>query len=707
MTLIVVVDDHSTNQAIFSRLAKTIREGANVIGFSDPLEVLTWVQTQQPDLIITDYNMPGLDGAEFVRQLRTIETAADVPVIVITAYEDREFRLRALEAGATDFLQSPVDHQEFVTRGRNVLRLGEQQKIIRSRAEALQRELYRSEESLETTIRDSKVQLAQVIDTIPAAISASDQHGRRVFANRCSADMSVASAGHAKTELQEQERRILQGEIPMLCFEEEVLGGDGRQRTLLTSKYPLRDSTDVVRHVLTISFDISERKATERSLERLAHTDALTGLPNRLRLYSRLSEILALEADEAAGVALHLLDLDQFKTINDGFGHDQGDLLLQEVGARLLRVVRQPDMVARLGGDEFAIVQHGVSCPADAEKLAARVVSAIAAPFSIETYTAKVGASVGITMARAGADGPEQLLKQADLAMYRAKREGRGGLRFYEPEMQTQARRKVLLEIELRQGIENGELMMDYQLQCELRGSKVVGAESLLRWRRPIEGLMSPGIFLPMAEETGLILAIDRWVLLEVCGQAARWAAAGLRLPVAVNLSAATFKAESVLRLVEEALERTGLDPALLELELTEGTLMQHQADVVSDLRALRRIGVRIAIDDFGTGYSSLAYLQRLPIDRLKIDRSFIQGLSNGGNGGAIVEAIVAIGRSLNLEVLAEGVETAAQVEQLRSLGCELAQGYLFGKPVSPKQLVHDVLHPRSALSSVAAASSY
>ena len=703
MTRIVVVDDHATNQAIFSRLAATIRPGADVVSFGNAGDALVWTQSNSPDLIITDYNMPGMDGAAFIRQVRATASAAEVPIVVITAYEDREFRLRALEAGATDFLQSPVDHQEFVTRGRNVLRLGEQQKIIRCRADALERELHRSEESLEITIRDSKVRLGQVIDTIPASISAFDRQGRRVFANRHSTTMLPDAAGPEAPAWQEHDRRILQGDIPMLCFEEEVRGSDGQQRTLLTSKYPLRDAAGTIGHVLTTSFDISERKTAERSLERLAHTDALTGLPNRLRLYSRLSEALNAPPGEASGLALHLIDLDQFKTINDGFGHDQGDLLLQEVGQRLRREIRHPDMVARLGGDEFAIVQHGVTDPHRAEELARRVIATVSRPFTIETYTATVGASVGITLACAGSEGSEQLLKQADLAMYRAKREGRGRLRFFEPEMQTQARRKVLLEIELREAIEKGELVLDYQPQCELRSRSIVGAESLLRWQRPIHGLMSPGGFLPLAEETGLILAIDRWVLLEVCRQASSWAAAGCPVLVGVNLSAATFKAESVLRLVEEALQRTGLDPSLLEIELTEGTLMQHQAEVVGDLHTLRELGVRIAVDDFGTGYSSLAYLQRLPIDRLKIDRSFVQALCNGSNGGAIVQAIVGIGRSLNMEVLAEGVETWEQLEQLRGLGCTIGQGFLFGRPVPPGQFFQDVTGRRTTRTAAAA----
>ena len=691
MALIVVVDDRVTNRTIFSRLAGSITLGATVMAFSDPFEVLSWLETHAPDLVITDYKMPGMDGAEFVRRVRALDASADVPVIVITAYEDREFRLRALEAGATDFLQSPVDHQEFVTRGRNILKLGQQQRIIRSRADALQRELSRSEEFLESAIRDSKLRLLQVIDTIPALISASDHDGRRVFENRHSANI-LPRIPDTEAVLCEHDRQILHDGIPMLCFEEDVVDGQAQARTLLTSKYPLHDANGVVRHVLTTSFDISERKQAERTLDHLAHHDMLTELPNRLRLYEQLNNELARAAATGRGFALHLIDLDRFKSINDGFGHHQGDRLLKEIGVRLLRETRSDDVVARLGGDEFAIVQRSISHLDEAEQLAQRVIAAISRPFFIESYRASIGASVGITIAPTDAATPDQLLKNADLAMYRAKREGRGHARFFVPEMQTAARDTVLLEIELRQAIERGELLLHYQPQIDLRNEALVGAESLLRWDRPHHGLTMPDSFLPVAEETGLIVAIDKWVLSEVCTQASSWAESGAPITVGVNLSAATFKAESVLRLVVEALRRSKLDASLLEIELTEGTLMESRRDVVAELHALRQMGVRIAIDDFGTGYSSLAYLQRLPIDRLKIDRSFVQGFGADVNGSAIVQAIVGIGRSLNMEVLAEGVETAAQLTRIREDGCRLAQGYYLGRPVPAEDLLDGAL---------------
>ena len=687
MTRIVVIDDRVTNLAIFSRLAASIREGAEVATFSDPTVVLPWIDAHPADLIITDYKMPGMNGAEFIRRLRRIPLGADVPVIVLTAYEDREFRLRALEAGATDFLQTPVDHQEFVTRGRNVLKLGEQQGLIRSRADALQRDLERTEQSLETAIRDNRMRLIQVIDTIPAVISASDAEGRCVFVNQYGSHTMGMAVQDGAPMRDARDQQVLRSGTPLLDCEEEIVDGQAQRRTMLTSKFPLHDARGVARHVLTTSFDISERKRTEKVLRHLAHHDALTGLSNRLSLHDILEEEFARSARTGLAFALHFIDLDRFKAINDGFGHDHGDSLLKEIAVRLRHQARHGDTVARLGGDEFAIVQTGVKGIADVQGMADRIIAAISAPFRINCHRASIGASVGVAIAPADASTTEQLLKSADLAMYRAKQEGKGRCCFFVPEMQTLARDAALLELDLRRGIENDEFVLCFQPQVDTSSGAVVGAEALLRWQRPGHGMTLPGMFLPLAEDTGLMALINQWVLRESCRQAAAWAAAGLPLRVGVNMPAAAFQFDDVKALVIGVLDETGLAPHLLELELTEGTLMTSKSVIVDDLHALRRLGVRVAVDDFGTGYSSLAYLQRLPIDLLKIDRSFVHAFDNGRGGSAIVQAVVGIGRSLGMDVLAEGVETMAQLERLRAVGCRFAQGYFLGRPIPALEL--------------------
>lgn len=686
MALIIVVDDRMTNRVIFSRLAASIGDGITVKAFADPLEVLDWIGQHSPDLIITDYKMPGLDGAEFVRRLRQHPAATDVPIIVITAYEDREFRLRALDADATDFLQSPVDHQEFVTRSRNLLNLGQQRKIVRYRAETLQRELEASERSRVTAIRESRFHLNQVIDTIPAAISAVDETGTQVFLNRYAADHLPATEPGAPAVLTVQDQQVLSSGMPLLAYEEEVASPSGTRRVLLTSKFPLRDAAGKVHTVLTTSFDISDRKEAEQRLHHLAHHDALTQLPNRLMLQTVLTSELEQLGSSGLGFALHFIDLDRFKSINDGFGHDYGDALLKVVASRLMQATRPGDTVARLGGDEFAVVQAGVNSATDASDLAGRIIRMISAPVVIEQHQIQTSASIGITVAPADGDAAEQLLRNADLAMYRAKRGGRNRMQFFSAEMQVMAREFVLLEMDLRKAIERNEFVLFYQPQVETGDYRISGVEALLRWQRPGHGLTSPQAFLPLAEDTSLIVPINRWVLGEACCQAAAWSASGMPVRVGVNLSSASFQTESVPEMVVGTLDATGLDPALLELELTESTVMGNQNEVADALHALRRLGVKVAIDDFGTGHSSLAYLQSLPIDRLKIDRSFIQGIETRANGRAVVDAVVGIGRSLNMEILAEGVETAAQFERVRAAGCKSVQGFYFSRPLPAKQ---------------------
>ena len=686
MALIVVVDDRNTNRLIFSRLAASIKEGAVVEAFSDPAMMLEWIKSHAPDLVITDYKMPGMDGAEFIRRLRALPEGVDVPVIVITAYEDRDFRLRALDAGATDFLQSPVDHQEFVTRGRNLLNLGQQQKLIRDRAEGLKRELQRSEQSREFAIRDSRLRLIQVIDTIPALISAVDEDGRRIFVNRYGAGLLPAIAEDAPPQLDGRDAQVLRTGAPIQGYEEDVIDRDGRHRTFLTSKFPLQNE-GAARTVLTTSFDISERREAEQAMRHLAHHDTLTGLPNRLLLNTVLTAELARAQSLGRSFALHFIDLDRFKTINDGFGHEHGDRLLCEIAGRLSQATRRGDNVARLGGDEFAIVQTDVTSAEEAEMFAERIIAAVSLPFEIERHSANISASIGITLAPGDAATAEQLLKNADLAMYRAKREGRACWRFFSAEMQTLARASVLLEIDLRRSVERSEFVICYQPQVDVHTRRVVGAEALLRWQRPGHGLVYPQEFLTLAEDTGLIVPINRWVVREVCRQAVEWARAGMPLQVGINISSAVFKGENVRELIVNTLEESGLDPSLLELELTESTLLENQREVAGDLHALRRLGVRVAIDDFGTGYSSLAYLQLLPIDRLKVDRSFIQDMNDTRNGTAIVDAVVGIGRSLDMEVLAEGVETIEQLNRVIASGCRTVQGFYFSKAILPDEL--------------------
>ncbi|MYZ48196.1 GGDEF/EAL domain-containing response regulator [Propylenella binzhouense] len=702
MALIVILDDRATNRQIFTRLAATIDADVVVKTFEDPLSALAWMTGNVPDLVITDYKMPNIDGAEFTRRFREQPGCADVPVIVITVYEERSFRHQALEAGATDFLQSPVDHSEFVTRARNLLKLRHQQLLLEHRASDLERALQHSEQSRAEELRNSRERLAQVIDTVPAMISAVDRDGRCIFANACHISVQGNESGAARgpetaraNRLERKKRHseldaaVLRTGEALPSFEEEVIDLDGRRRHFITTKSPLRETGGEVASVLTTSLEITERKQAEAHLVHLVHHDPLTDLPNRVFLSDRLSREIPRARAAGREIALHLLDLDHFKSVNDVLGHSRGDELLKIVGSRLSQVAGEGDVVARLGGDEFAILQTQADTREAIEEMAKRVSAAVSRPAVIEGHELDASVSLGTTVFPGDGDSAEELLKTADLAMYRAKAQGGGAACFFLPEMRTKAREAILLDAELRRGIDQKQFLLFYQPQVDVRTGQIVGAEALLRWNRPGHGIVQPGAFLDRAEANGLIVPINEWVLHEACHEAQRWLRSGLpALRVAVNMSPLQFRRQDVCELVTSALRETGLDPRRLELELTENIVMENVDSVVFELARLRKLGVQFSLDDFGTGYSSFKYVKRFPIDRLKIDQYFIRAMSENDRDLGIVRAIIGMARSLDFAVTAEGVETHEQMELLTAEKCDEVQGYFFSRPLPAEEFV-------------------
>ncbi len=701
MAFIVVVDDSQANLKIYARLVASMDPQAEVRAFTDPHQALEWLAANTADLVVTDYKMPAMHGAEFTRRIRALPSGADVPVVVVTAYADREFRLEAFEAGASDFVQSPIDHSEFRMRARNLLKLGGHQRRIQERALALEHELKQTEESRDQVLRDSRERLAQVIDTIPAMVSATDTTGQCIFVNAGRAALLGPRAGQPGETIEPDrlDQLVLSSGRPLPAFEESIVLANGEVRTFLTTKTPLREGGERLAGVLSMSLDISERKRAETLLAFQAKHDYLTSLPNRSYLFHRLREELAAQeraapelADtEPAGpsrsepkrMALHFIDLDRFKNINDGLGHHIGDGLLQAVAARLQDAVRSGDMVARLGGDEFAVLQLGANSLSAVAQLAARLNDLLRQPFVIDGREIVTSASIGVTIHPDDASGPEELLRNADIAMYQIKSAGRNGFQFFTPDMLMRARAEIQLQAALRLALARNEFELLYQPQVALATGRIIGAEALIRWRREGHGLVSPGEFLQVAAESGLMAEIDDWVLGEACRQARVWLdTLGRSLRVSVNVAALDARSARLTGRVSDALAAAGLPPSLLELELTEGVLMQDAYDAAADLEALHRLGVQLAIDDFGTGFSSLARLARLRVDKLKIDRSFIETLDEA-NSMAIVRAVVGLGRSLRIEVVAEGVETARQLEQVRAAGCDAVQGYFTGHPMS------------------------
>jgi diguanylate cyclase (GGDEF)-like protein/PAS domain S-box-containing protein len=702
MSLIVIVDDRVTNRNIFAKLAASIEEDVTVQTFGDPEEALVWLETQSPDLVITDYKMPQMDGAEFIRRFRELQSSVDVPVVVITVYEERSFRLRALEAGATDFLHSPVDHHEFITRARNLLKLHKQQVLLASRASTLERELENSERSRARALRDSRERLAQVIDTLPVMISAAGYDGRLLFVNAYQTAFAGVDPANVIGESvggifgedhgarsHSLDRMVFETGKALPSYEEEIIDPQGEAHVFVTTKSPLKDASDVVAGVLTSSLDITARKRTEGHLRHLAHHDPLTDLPNRTLLRERMRRLIARARRGDAPFALHLLDLDGFKAVNDLLGHSTGDRFIKTVGERLRNAIRPDDTLARLGGDEFAILQAQVNSTEDIEDFAKRILETVSETSDFEDSGLRTTASIGIAIhPDDGLDG-EDLLKNADLAMYRAKAEQGNHFCFYAADMQARARNEALLDGELRRASENNEFVLYYQPQVDLASGEIVGAEALLRWNRPGVGIVGPGVFLPRAEENGLIVPINEWVLREACREAKSWQRMGLRpVRVGVNLSPVQFRKRQMPLLIAQILGETGLEPGRLDLELTESIVVGDFDAVAQDLQQLLDLGVHISIDDFGTGYSSLSYVKKFPVDRLKIDQSFVRNLTTDGNDAAIIRAIVTLGHSLNLSVVAEGVETAEQLARLRAEGCDEVQGYYFGRPMPAEDFV-------------------
>ncbi len=431
-----------------------------------------------------------------------------------------------------------------------------------------------------------------------------------------------------------------------------------------------------------------ERKRTQLELVRLAHYDQLTALPNRTLLRERVAHALGRAARSGAGVATLVLDMDGFKGVNDSLGHEAGDKLLIEAGRRIRKSVRDQDTVARLGGDEFAVVLEDVSEAREVLPVIERIIHSLEQPASIDGHEIKTSTSIGIAIYPENGNDLSDLLRAADLAMYQAKASGRGQYQFFAEAMQQEAQSRLALEWGLRRAVEKQEFELVYQPQVCLRSRRVVGVEALLRWASPARGLLAPYHFIGALEEFGLIQEVGEWVLLRACEQARRWHELGLRpLRVSVNVSAQQFDDPSFVDKVRGALVETNLPPEALELELTESLLMDDAAQASALLRELRGIGVRVAIDDFGTGYSSLAYLHEFPLNVLKIDKNFVQSVDDSSRGRPISNMIIGLGQNLGLDVVAEGVETEAQLKHLRSQGCDYGQGYLFARPESPHKL--------------------
>jgi diguanylate cyclase (GGDEF)-like protein/PAS domain S-box-containing protein len=546
---------------------------------------------------------------------------------------------------------------------------------------------------------------AQLLDKAQEAIAVLDIQQRFLFWNKGAQILYGWTAeevrGRAARDLFYSDTLAFDNAVVKLLRDGEWVGELTQRRKdgatlIVESRWTLVTSEDgMLRSVLSISTDISKRKAAESEIQYLAFYDQLTGLANRLLLHDRLKEALADATSHGKKGAFFLVDLDNFKRLNDTLGHDIGDMLLQQVAVRLKSCVSERDTVARVGGDEFIVLlqdlnEGDLETAAQAKIVGERIMAAFHQPYQVGNYEWSSTPSIGITLFDGSAAAVDDLLKRADLAMYRAKANGRNAMCFFDPEMQTFASSRVSLEADLRAAVLNRELQLLYQPQVDSIGN-VMGAEALLRWHHPVRGLVSPSQFIPLAEETGLIVEIGHWVLEAACSQLVDWAkdAEMRELDLAVNVSVRQFLDPRFVNLVRSLLEQTGANPRRLKLEITESLIMENVDSIADKMTTLRADGVRFSLDDFGTGYSSLSQLKRLPFDQLKIDRSFVTDVVTNSRDASIVLAIIALGRSLGLMVIAEGVETEFQRDFLAQHGCHDYQGFLFSRPLTSAQFKH------------------
>jgi diguanylate cyclase (GGDEF)-like protein/PAS domain S-box-containing protein len=548
---------------------------------------------------------------------------------------------------------------------------------------------------LEAALERERILLRTMIELIPAILYAKDAHSRFIACNELVARGMGTTAAEliGKTDFEffprdmaegffADEQAIIRTGLPLIDREELILNRDsGTVRQISTSKIPLRDSAGNVIGIVGIGRDITERKRADERIRYLATHDSLTELPNRTIFSERLNALIG-AADKDTRFAVLFVDLDHFKLINDTLGHEAGDALLKQTAARLLDSVRPGDLVARLGGDEFVVLCMDAAELEDIDAVALKIVFALTRPAQLLDQECRVGASIGIAIYPTDGDSEQVLMKCADTAMYTAKQEGKNNYRFFSGRLRTASLERRMLENELRRAIGRGEFLLLYLAKFDLKSRCITGAEALLRWHHPDLGIIAPKKFIPLAEETGLIVPIGNWVLKTACAQHMAWQREGLPpLCISVNLTPRQFNDEHLLATVLSALEAAGMAANMLEIEISETTLMQDSERNAGTLAALKRAGVRLAIDNFGASYVSLANIQKFPINTLKVDRSLLRDFEQNPDNRLITEAIIALGKSLSLTVIAEGVETRRQAAFLRDQACDAMQGFYVNEP--------------------------
>jgi diguanylate cyclase (GGDEF)-like protein/PAS domain S-box-containing protein len=669
----LIVDDERFMRVTLRQALE--ESGYAVIEAESGAAALERVRESAPDLVLLDIVMPGMDGFATCAALRGMPGGEDIPILMVTALEDAETINQAYEAGATDYIPKPINAPLLRHHLRYVLR-----------ASRLYRELQRNEARL--------LQAGKVFDHSSEMILISDDRGDIIDVNPAFCRLTDYSRAelvgsnirtHSSMRHDDPETDNIWDSLAHYgCWQGEdwIRRKDGESfPTLVTINSVTTDEGEIT-HYVSIATDISKLRETEKRLDHLANFDPLTDLPNRLLFGDRIEQVLNHAARSTELVGLVLLDLDNYKEINETFGHQAGDEILRMVAKRLSGWARRSNTVARLGSDEFAIILRGLNRIEDGALIAQKIMETLSDPFFLEGKEFFLTASMGISFYPNDGQEAKELAQKAAAALTFAKQLGKNRYQFFADEMNSTNQERLLIKGGLRRAMERDELLLHYQLKFDSVSSRLTGMEALVRWQHPERGLVSPVHFIPIAEESGLIIPLGEQVLRKACVQNRAWQEMGFNpCRMAVNLSACQFRDPSLLSMITKVLEETGLDSSGLELEITESSLMQDTTLAINILKKLRELGISIALDDFGTGYSSLSYLRRFPVDKLKIDYSFVKNIFVNAGDAAIVKAIIGMAHSLKLKVVAEGVETEEQRVFLREQGCDELQGYLLIMP--------------------------
>jgi diguanylate cyclase (GGDEF)-like protein/PAS domain S-box-containing protein len=636
------------------------------------------------DIILLDLGLPDAQGVAAVR--RAHAAAPRTPLVVLTGLDDESLAAQALQEGAQDYIVKSQIDTYGTTRG-----------LLRSLRYAVGRK------TLEDALFEEKERAQVTLNSIGDAVACTDAAGKLTFLNLVAEKLTgwtwQEAAGLPMPEVfrildttnrevipNPMDRAVRGDQTVHLPANSILVRRDGFEIPIEDSVAPIHDGEGRAAGAVIVFRDVSVARAMALQMTHSAEHDFLTGLPNRMLLNDRISQAIVLASRHNKHVAVLFLDLDGFKHINDSLGHPVGDKLLQSIATRLVDCVRASDTVSRQGGDEFVVLLSEVELSEDAAITARRMLHAVSRPHSVDQHDLHVTTSIGVSVYPEDGLDAETLIKNADTAMYQAKESGRQSFQFFKPAMNARAVERQSIEEGLRRALERQEFVLYYQPKVDLMTGAITGAEALIRWIHPTRGLIPPMDFIPIAEDCGLILSIGAWALREACAQSRAWTKAGLpTVTMAVNVSAIEFRDKNFLNRLFEVINETGLDPRLLELELTESVLMKHAASTAVILQSLREAGIRLAIDDFGTGYSSLSYLRKFPVDAVKIDQTFIRQIS-ADDDTTIVKAVIGMARGLKLRVIAEGVETPQELAFLRAYRCDEAQGYYFSRPVPARQ---------------------